>query len=218
MIGNDIVDLGEPELDPRLRNPRFDQRVFSEAERVALKASGAPERLRWIFWAAKEAAYKVARKIDPKTVFSPPRFDVQLNADLRGIVHHETRDYFLLVEEGEGRIHAIATEEGPLDKEQLWNVIPFEGDAGTASKAVRALALRELAAELGLPFEDLEVRRIERIPVAIWNGKELDIDLSLSHHGRFLAFGCDLRAGASSWRDEREPAWTSEVERQGAGS
>ena len=209
MIGNDIVDLGDPELCPELRHTRFDARVYAPSERAALEASGAPERLRWIFWAAKEAAYKVARKIDPRVIFSPPRFRVELAADLRGSVQHDDREFCIRVDEAEGRVHALATDEDSFDDEFLWKVIPFDGDVGTAGKAVRALARRELATHLDVQLEDLEVERVERIPVLLWDGKALDLDLSLSHHGRFLAFGCDLRPGASAWRDAREPAWTN---------
>ena len=65
MIGNDVVDLGDAEVQPGATHPRFDARVFAREEREALRASGAPNRLRWILWAAKEAAYKAARKLDP---------------------------------------------------------------------------------------------------------------------------------------------------------
>ena len=58
MIGNDIVDLRDPEVQPGASHPRFDRRVFAPEERSALAASGARERLRWILWAAKEAGRK----------------------------------------------------------------------------------------------------------------------------------------------------------------
>ncbi len=200
MIGNDLVDLGDPELAPERRHPRFDRRVFSRREREVLGASGAPDRLRWIFWAAKEAAYKVARKIDPRTVFSPSRFEVDVDATLKGCVHHGGDRFELRVDEAGGRIHALASEMTLHEADLLWRVAPFEGDAQTASKAVRALARRELAAALDLPVEELEIDRVDRIPVPATCHGELDVDLSLSHHGGFIAFACDLREGASAWR------------------
>lgn len=205
MIGNDVVDLRDPERLAVDRHPRFDRRVFSDAEREALEASGAPERLRWILWAAKEAAYKVARKRDPETVFSPPRFEVELDATLRGRVRHEGRVFELRVDENEERVHALASESSLEEPEIVSRVIRTDEGAATVSRAVRAFACHDLATVLEIPVEELEVQKLGRIPVLTASDRPLDVDLSLSHHGRYLAFACDLRDGASSWRAERKP-------------
>ena len=84
MLGNDIVDLGDPESRAEGRHARFDGRVFDETERVLIDAAPEPERVRWLLWAAKESAYKAARKEDPHTVFAPSCFVVRLEGDARG--------------------------------------------------------------------------------------------------------------------------------------
>ena len=45
MIGNDVVDLSDPESAPAALHPRFDARAFCEAERERLAASRDPGRL-----------------------------------------------------------------------------------------------------------------------------------------------------------------------------
>ena len=40
MLGNDIIDLGDPETRPGARHPRFDARVFTREERAALGDRG----------------------------------------------------------------------------------------------------------------------------------------------------------------------------------
>ena len=81
MIGNDVVDLLDPESLPETLHPRFDTRVFTAREREAIAASPGDDaaRARWKLWAAKEAAYKLARKRRPATVFSPHRFAVEVD-------------------------------------------------------------------------------------------------------------------------------------------
>ena len=79
MVGNDVVDLLDPDSDPATLNPRFDERVLHpEESRHAEERrafDGEPARaLRWRLWAAKEAAYKAVKQIRPETVFSPRRF------------------------------------------------------------------------------------------------------------------------------------------------
>ncbi|MCP5055289.1 MAG: 4-phosphopantetheinyl transferase family protein [bacterium] len=202
MIGNDVVDLGDPEVQAAGRHPRWDARVFSARELETLRASGAPDRLRWIFWAAKEAAYKVARKLDRCTVFSPPRFEVQLDATLRGHVHHPAGTLPVRVDEAKDRLHAIASDEEPGESELLEQVVVWDGDVALAGKALRARVRRELATHLELPAEELEIDRVGRIPVVMAAGRPVDVDLSLSHHGGFVAFACDLREGSGDWWSE----------------
>ncbi len=199
MIGNDVVDLGDPEVHAPGRHPRWDARVFSPAELESLRASGAPERLRWIFWAAKEAAYKVARKLDRRAVFSPPRFEVDLDATLRGVVRHPGGTLPVTVDEAQGRLHAIASDEEPDGGEVLLQVVAWDGGEALAGKALRARVRRELATRLELPAEELEIDRVGRIPVVLAAGEPVDVDLSLSHHGGFVAFAADLRQGAGAW-------------------
>ncbi|MBW2240476.1 MAG: 4-phosphopantetheinyl transferase family protein [Deltaproteobacteria bacterium] len=202
MIGNDVVDLGDPEVQASGRHPRWDARVFSSLELETLHASGAPDRLRWIFWTAKEAAYKVARKLDRRIVFSPPRFEVRLDATLRGHVHHPEGTFPVRVDEAKDRLHAIASDEEPGDSDLLEQVVAWDGDVALAGKALRARVRRELATRLELQAEDLEIDRIGRIPVVLAAGRPVDVDLSLSHHGGFVAFACDLSEGAGDWWSE----------------
>jgi hypothetical protein len=73
MLGNDVVDLLDPESRPESFRPRFDERVFSPAEREAIAEDPDPLARRWAHWAAKEAAYKLARQLDSTFIFSPGR-------------------------------------------------------------------------------------------------------------------------------------------------
>ena len=78
MVGNDVVDLNDPDANPDTLHPRFDARVFSAGELERLRLSARPVPLRWRLWAAKEAAYKAVSKACPEIVFSPSRFHVEL--------------------------------------------------------------------------------------------------------------------------------------------
>ena len=89
MVGNDVVDLRDPEVQPGACHARFDARVFAAAELEAVRVSPVPQWLRWMLWAAKEAAYKVAKKDDARTVFSPSRFVVSLEDATGGRVEPE---------------------------------------------------------------------------------------------------------------------------------
>lgn len=191
MIGNDVVDLRDPEAQPDAHHPRFDQRVFSRVERQAIARSGAPARLRWILWAAKEAAYKVARKLDPKVIFSPRRFIVSLDADLQGTVEHDAMQFQVRVEESPECVHALASE-APLSEGMRVARVARVAEGVDLGAAARSLAVEDVATLIGASPDDLEVEKEGRIPILLARGERCSADLSLSHHGRFAAFACEL--------------------------
>ena len=197
MIGKDVVDLSHPGVQPGARHVRFDARVFDRSEREALATSGAPDRLRWMYWAAKEAAYKVVKKLDGATVWSPRRFKVELDANLTGHVLHEGRKLPVLIEQDGAHVHAIASDTEPSSDAQRWQVgqLVVGEEEGLAA---RALAITGLAPTLGLDTTSLRFGRRGRIPLLYQGGELVEIDLSLSHHGGFVAWAADLRGAEAS--------------------
>ena len=191
MVGNDVVDLSDRSVVLGPRHPRFDARVFAPSEHRALRESAEPNPLRWAFWAAKEAAYKVAKKLDAAAVWSPLRFVVCFERGLEGAVDYEGRSIPVQVERDAERVHALATDRVESFARLRASVATFEGPPAGASAAVRALAREHLAPLLGVAPEQLEIARRERIPVLRIAGSDAPFDLSLSHHGRFVAFAAE---------------------------
>jgi len=196
MVGNDVVDLRDRSVASGPRHPRFDARVFAPAEHRALRESEAPNPLRWAFWAAKEAAYKVAKKLDDATVWSPLRFVVHLESGL-GTVEHAGREIPVRVEADAERVHAIATDGAGGFARIRACVAELPAPDANPSEAVRALARADLAELLGAAPGTLEFARRGRIPVLRIAGGEAPLDLSLSHHGRFVAWACEPLPGRS---------------------
>lgn len=191
MVGNDVVDLGDLEALSGSSHPRFDARVFAPSEREALRRSGAPERLRWLLWAAKEAAYKLVKKREPHVIFAPSRFVVSLDATLRGTVAYEEHCIPVFFCADGQAVHAIATETG-TDAGRIVSAFVPAREPRDASREARDLAASTLAERLGVPLRAIRIGRNGRIPTVEVHGR--DLDLSLSHHGRFVAFACDLGA------------------------
>lgn len=194
MVGNDVVDLRDPESRPDSLHPRFDTRVFTERERATIEGSRDAARTRWKLWAAKEAAYKLARKLEPTTVFSPPRFEVTLADDV--VVEHGPLRIVVEFGEHADALHAVASLGDASRRLQGWRrLAPDEcasADPEMPSRAVRALLCEELARELDVPVTSLDVRKRGRVPFVWLDGEPAPIDLSLSHHGEWLGFACEL--------------------------
>ena len=187
MLGNDVVDLDDPETRQR-RHPRFDARVFGAPERALIAASPDADRLRWLLWAAKESAYKALRQVDRAAVFAPPCFVVRLERAGRVRVDAGGRTICVEVAAGASCLHAVA--RAPEDTHPLCCGVAALATPGTESDRVRRFAVETIARAFGLAASDLAIRRDGRIPVLCWRGRPSDAELSLSHHGRFVAFAC----------------------------
>jgi hypothetical protein len=190
MVGDDVVDLGDPEALPGARHPRFDARVFAPPERAALAGSSRPDLLRWCLWAAKEAAYKLARKRDPGARFAPSRYVVSLGPGLRGRVAWPGGEARAVVRREGRAVHATACD-APGARARILRGVACPDPPFDPSRGARELALRRVAERLGLAPERLRIERRGRIPCLLLPDGDA-LDLSLSHHGRFVAFACDL--------------------------
>jgi hypothetical protein len=194
MVGNDIVDLTGAAASPDARHPRFDLRVFAAAELELLASSPSPEEFRWILWSAKESAYKAARRRCARTVFSPPRFVVRLDSTLRGFVAHGQNLYSVDVQWTGPCLHAVASDPAETAKpvsaarrlEAEWLTDP--------SRGARELAIEAIAPRLGVSPDRLRIDRVDRMPRLLLDDRTLPAPLSLSHHGSFVGFACQLGA------------------------
>jgi phosphopantetheinyl transferase (holo-ACP synthase) len=197
MIGNDVVDLTQRGTQPGAQHPRFDARVFSERERELI-ASDATQRVRWVLWAAKEAAYKVAKKLDRAVVWAPARFEVSLDSrEAGGVVRHGEREFALRVEACDAYVHALARGVPSAGSERSGVA---EAASADLSGAVREFARAALAVQVGCSAERLSIAKRGRIPLLCVDGEPARADLSLSHHGRFVAFACELETIAFAAR------------------
>lgn len=194
MIGNDVVDLA---ATGAARHPRFDLRAFTPGERRAIACAASPEETRWAFWAAKEAAHKVLHKIDPKESFVPGRMEVRLGRHGFGRVVRDRDVVPVRVRRSGAVLHAVACDRGADVPAMRWALAPLRvgrssGDAPDPGRDVRVLAIRVLAARLGVDPEACRIVRRNRIP-ELWIGDApAPVDLSLSHHGGWVAFAAEL--------------------------
>jgi len=187
-VGNDVVDLGHPLCQPDAIHPRFDIRAFSAAEIAQLAAFDRVHRTRWSLWAAKESAFKAARKLDPKVRFIPRDFAVRLSGD-RAAVTHRLGHFDIWLDQTDEWVHAVASRGG--EKPDLQIDGPLTTSAGVeeedSGERVRKLARTVLGDFLNIAPSEIHFVSVDRIPRAQWQGAPLPIDLSLSHDGRFVA-------------------------------
>ena len=187
MVGNDVVDLADRETAPLAMHPRFDERVFAAEELLWMRREGDPARRRWMLWAAKESAFKAAKRLDPSSSFSPRCVLVRLDDDSTGTVRLADRTFSVQVRLDRDVCHAVAW----LDRDHLARspIVVSGVRLVTASEASPRLAARRFA-YLGIAASDLELVKDGRLPRLRLHGRAAGLEVSLSHHGRFVAFAC----------------------------
>lgn len=198
-VGDDVVDLGDPETRDGARHPGFDARVFTADELRWLQAQPDTQLARWTLWAAKESALKLARKLEPDTVFSPRAFSAQHERPGLLQVTHGTAAVEVEVRRSGSCLHALAHSHGSaVTTTVVSGHLPVSAGADP-SDAVRRFACEQLAAQLRCEPAELVVVKTRGVPSLQRNGERMDADLSLSHHGRFVSFACTLteRSGSS---------------------
>jgi len=203
-VGNDVVDLKDPENIGKSRDDRFLGRVFTAGERELIASAPSPDTLLWSLWAAKEAAYKAVSGADPAVCSIPRRYRVVLDAEdaPRKIVRRTGKvitprgELFLEVAVSEEWVHAVAAGTEEALQRLCRRVERLEGGKGAVcpSAFVRGALLREIARRLGCPVGDLSVVKNQDglgAPRILFRGELLAAEVSLSHDGRFAAFAID---------------------------
>jgi len=187
------VDLADRETAPLAMHPRFDERVFAAEELLWMRREGDPARRRWMLWAAKESAFKAAKKLDPSSSFSPRRVLVRLDDDSTGTVRLAERTFSVQVRLDGDVCHAVAwTDRASRSPIVVSGVRLVTAGEASARLAARRFAVDSIAAYLGIAARDLELVKDGRLPRLRLHGKAAGLDVSLSHHGRFVAFACSL--------------------------
>jgi phosphopantetheine--protein transferase-like protein len=203
-VGNDLVDLKDPENIGKSKDDRFLGRVFTAEERGRIASAPSPDTLLWSLWAAKEAAYKAVSRADPAVCSIPHRYPVLLDTEdakrdivrLAGKVITPRGELALEVAVAADWIHALAAGTVEALKRVYRRVKRLEDgkDAADPSAFVRRELLREIARHLDCSVGDLSVVKNPDgpdVPRVLFRGRFLAAEVSLSHEGRFAAFAFD---------------------------
>ena len=201
-VGNDVVDLREPANAGKSRNSRFLKKILTNAEIEFVKNSENPDAALWSLWACKEAAYKVIKKSFSEIAFIPRRWQVTFNK--RKLTHSDgeviipgTDSVYIRLFFNSQYVHCIGSDHPATLDKLIWSVEALPHKTDNPSLFLRDCIRRKLADTFSLEFRDLEIRRkrengelgTPRVYVA---GKKTDIDISLSHDGRFVAYAYHL--------------------------
>lgn len=189
MIGNDIVDLQLAKTQSNWKRRGYLQKIFTEKEGQQILKSENRDKMVWLFWSMKEAAYKAwQRKNNLPPKFNPRSFECALHfinsEEATGKVIIEEKPYFTESSFSSNFIHSRATCRE--NDELIWKSL-------TSKEDLKQSLLMEFTATAG-PFSKLPQLKKNRnfIPQFYINGRALSYNFSLSQHGSFSGFALSL--------------------------
>lgn len=201
--GNDIISLRSDVNIKSFSNPKFITKVLNKSELSSADKTNlsftAP-----LCWAVKESCYKVLIKKGLEKSFSPHCFNINLHEpdQKNALMKHTFQPRFIrgitviaygitlysMVELSGDRIHAISS----LKYENLAKIrygIKKTEEHDVQSEDAGQFLISAIATETGKNTRDLHLMKNDRnIPYLTEKGLPLNIDVSLSHDGDFIAY------------------------------
>ncbi len=201
-VGNDIVDLREPANVGKSRDLRFLKKILTDAEIEFVQNAENPDKALWSLWACKETAYKIIKKSRAHAAFLPSQWEVIFNKSKSTYVDGEIAvpsvpTFYFRLFSHTGYVHSVGTDCKDALEKMICNVVPLPQQANgvkpDASPFLRECLTQNLARYFHLKSNDIKINRIKeknelRPPHVYIGGKKSDIDISLSHDGRFIAY------------------------------
>jgi phosphopantetheinyl transferase (holo-ACP synthase) len=211
--GNDIISLAEIDVH-RTRTKQFYSKILSVAEienyYKSFSLIVAFEHYVWLLWAMKEAAYKFLKRINTDLIFTPVKFQIkelnvskkhanqrfdktQINNDLAGnvlfkaVVENEDEKIYAEAEIFDELIFSVVSEDQDFCNIYCGLCKISDSSHNYQSLAVRNLLVSAVIEELG--YGPLNITNdIYGIPFLFYEGKQLSIPISISHHGLYVSY------------------------------
>ena len=211
-LGNDIIALSTIDI-ARTRDQRFYSKILSLSEQQ-LYTSQFPtlplEHFVWLLWSIKESAYKCLQRHHPDLVFSPVKMEVSsvtvpLKAISLNTIGHESTGFddaacfCSEIRSGTYTLYArsiiyadelivTAVQDNDNFDSLNWGLKQIaENDPESQSKEVRVFLVKRLASLFPGTALTIEMNN-SGCPLLIVDEKASDKLISLSHHGRYVAY------------------------------
>lgn len=190
MIGNDVVDLKEALVQSDWKRKGFLEKVFSAPEREIINATADKDKMVWLLWSMKEAAYKAHQrkfKLPRNVNWLAQKCELKdlWKSGANGIVSIEREEYVTFSEIIPEALSTSAVENDFfLIKNELFQL---------SSEGVRNKLIQEVSVFFDVPSGEVSIKKDRHgIPYLSHNNIPFFSLFSLSHHGRFAAFSLPL--------------------------
>ncbi|MCF6297609.1 MAG: 4'-phosphopantetheinyl transferase superfamily protein [Flavobacteriaceae bacterium] len=188
MVGNDIVDLKQAEIESNWRRKGFLDKMFTKNEQSFILNVDNSFEIVWQLWSMKESAYKMFVQQYSHRFFNPLKLQCELLSKTVGVVTVSNEKYYTKSIITEDYIYTVATLKG--ESMLLDGCFKIERNkyANQHQEIYNQLKLR-VSKRWNLPFQDLNIiKNRVGVPKLFQNEKKIAIDFSITHHGCYIAF------------------------------
>jgi len=199
MIGNDIIDLEIAYQHFRCKEERYWKKVLTENE-ISWITNHKDRILAFhTLWAIKEATYKLVCKLGLAQSFIPKKISIKNPCSLNyyetsvHIVKTPVGDFPFCIKKTQHTLEAFAARDTHLLAQAIFYSFPILGNSyATQSYSVKEHLKKSLSEFLLLDIEKLSIRKENSIPKLYISQKLAPVDISISHHGSWGAYGFAL--------------------------
>ncbi len=195
-VGNGVILLGHPDNDHVSTDKKILKQYFSKAEQEVIYSSADFMENAWILWSCKKTAFKIMKKQNTEIKFDAKSIQVNPFGGEYAPSHHTiyTRvstgygPVFTETRVAKNKLATIgANDINALHRAKHETFIVEEKDK--QSDKIRGLLIEQVREEFQLSNEDLTIEKDKfGIPHVLQDGKELDLDISISHNHGLSAY------------------------------
>jgi phosphopantetheinyl transferase (holo-ACP synthase) len=192
------VDLKEPANAGKSRDSRFLKKILTDAEIEFVQHAENSGTALWSLWVCKETAYKVIKKSSPDASFLPRLWLVTFNESQikysdGEVIIPETGSVFIRVFSTSEYVHCIGADKRTALDKIIFKVQALPDEETNPSFFSRCCLAKNIAKHFSLESRAIKIKRTKNSgelqpPLLYAGGKKTDIDISLSHDGRFVAY------------------------------
>ena len=189
MTGNDIVAIKIAAAESNWRRKGFLEKIFTLQEQQYIKEAVVPDEMVWKLWTMKESAYKIYTRQFGGRFFAPQKFSCTLLSATAGVVAFNNSCYQTNTVTAKDYIYSTAKSKGIINIELINSCfylpqIPHPKQQQFIYKKIID-CYNSVTGEIK---ENMIVEKDKNGVPFLNCGSNLQVPVSITHHGHFAAF------------------------------
>ena len=189
MTGNDIVDITTADIESNWKRPGFLEKIFTKKEQAYIHHAAAPTQMVWRLWTMKESAYKIYTRQFGGRFFAPQKLSCTLLSNTAGEININNISYQSNNITTNNYIYSIARARGTENADLISSCfyLPQSFETNPLS-FINKKIIDSYHAVSGKLKKNIALVKDENGVPFLYCGSNLQIPVSITHHGRFAAF------------------------------
>lgn len=189
MTGNDIVDIQVAAAESNWRRKGFLEKICTPQEQLYINNAATPDSMVWRLWTMKESAYKIYTRQYGGRFFAPQKFSCTILSDARGVVTINSVSYQTITITAKDLIYTIAIIKGTESSELINSCFTLpETDLSNQQQYIYNKIINHFHYFTGELKKNISVIKDKNGIPFLNCSYNLQIPVSITHHGHFAAF------------------------------